>query len=342
MKFLIVRLSSLGDIIHSLPLVNQIKQFDPNAKIDWLVGKGGYELLSLIPELDTVYPLSFNSLRLIQKQKYDYVIDVQGLFKSSLISKFCFGKKIAGFKQAREFAPIFYDIKVNGENLFNTTKHIVNLNLKLLSFLEKSSKSDENTPQIKFSIPKITNPDNENLLKVNSPSIIIFPAARWESKLWPLKHWYELIKDLSSDFSLYVCASSSDVVYLQPLLNDLIENNINFVNLVGKASFKDLIYLIQNTNLVIGLDSFGLHLASAIKNDFGKPDVIGIYGPTSPIRNGPYNLTGECFYLSSLVCIACRKKKCPLKHHACMNNIYPEELKKAVFSKLKIQAKVGV
>ena len=342
MRFLIVRLSSMGDIGHTLPLINGVKQIDCNSKIDWVAGKSGYELLKLIPDLDTVYTLGISSIKSIQKQNYDYVIDVQGLFKSALISKLSFGKKIVGFKKSREFSPLFYDLKIDSEDLFNTTKHIVDLNLKLLSCLE-NSQPEASTSKIKFSIPKITNPDNESLLKLNSPSVVIFPATTWKSKLWPMKYWYELIKDLSIDFSVYLCASNGDLVYIQSLLSlldNLKKNNINFFNLTGKTSFKDLIYLIQNTDLVIGLDSFGIHLASAIKNDFGKPDVIGIYGPTSPVRNGPYNLVNDCFYLSSLVCIACRKKRCPFKHHACMNNIYPEEIKKAVYSKLKIKTSV--
>ncbi len=82
------------------------------------------------------------------------------------------------------------------------------------------------------------------------------------------------------------------------------------------------------------MDSAGIHIASATNNDFGYPDVIGLYGPTSPHRSGPYNLLKNCLYLSDLECIACRKKQCPLGHHNCMNDIVPNDISKLINQKL--------
>ena len=93
MKFLIIKLSSLGDIIHSLPLIYKLRQSYPDAQIDWLTGEKGIELLSLIKEINNVYLLNLKNIFQIQKQKYDYVIDVQGLFKTGFLSKLCFGRK---------------------------------------------------------------------------------------------------------------------------------------------------------------------------------------------------------------------------------------------------------
>ena len=76
----------------------------------------------------------------------------------------------------------------------------------------------------------------------------------------------------------------------------------------------------------------GLHLASAVKNDYSSPEVIGIYGPTSPLRNGPYGAEKNCLYLQNLECISCRKKKCPLKHHKCMDEIVPDDVYKMICS----------
>ena len=331
MKFLIVRLSSLGDIVHSLPLVHKIRENFPDSKIDWLTGKPGFELLSLIPEINNVYKLNYKNILLIQKEKYDYVIDVQGLFKSAFLCKLSLGKKIIGFRNTREFADVFYDEKVNVGNLFKTKKHIVDINLELISSLPKNKSSE-----VRFLIPKIYESTSLDIVKSISQSVIVFPGTTWESKLWPMDYWYELIKKISKDFEVYVCGSSFDLNYISPLLNKLEAEKIKYKNHVSKTSIKDLIYLIQNSNLVIGMDSFGLHLASGIKNDFIKPDVIGIYGPTSPLRNGPYNLTNNCLYLSELECIACRKKRCPLGHHACMNNIIPSYVYDLIRTKLSV------
>lgn len=335
MKFLIVRLGSLGDVVHALPLVNVLRNRFPDSQIDWLVGKGAYELLTLIKPLNNVYPLTLKNLRLIQNQNHDYVIDVQGLFKSAFLSKISFGKQVIGFKNTRECADMLYDLKVDVGNLFKTKEHIVDLNLKLVSSITENDK-------VKFLIPKVNSPSTLGLLQKtidkkngkNLPSVLMFPGTRWESKLWSMDYWCELIKLLSKDFKIFIAASSSDLKYIQPLIDKLDLNRILYQNFVGETKITDLIYLIQNVDLVIGMDSFGLHLASAIKNDYGTPEIIGIYGPTSPFRNGPYKLLDNCLWMSELDCIFCRKKKCPLGHHKCMEDILPIDVINKVMSKV--------
>lgn len=329
MRFLIVRLSSLGDVIHSLPLVYLLKKNFPDSKVDWLTASGCKELLSLISEIDNVYLPS--DLSLVQSFKYDYVIDVQGLFKSALLSKLCFGKKTVGFKGAREFAHLFYDKKIDAGDLFNTTRHIVDINKELILWLLKSQ-----ITETRFLIPKINQPHNKGLFRnlEHEKAVVVFPGTRWESKMWEINYWFDLISDLSCDFQIYLCASANDLKYIGALTQRLNAAKIRYVDLTGKTTIVDLIFLLQNTKLVIGLDSFGLHLASAIKNDYNLPEVIGIYGPTSPLRSGPYNQTNNCLYLSELDCTPCKKKKCPLGHHNCMNSLIPVYVKEMAYSVL--------
>lgn len=333
MKFLIVKLSSLGDIIHTLPVLHALRKNYPHAQIDWLVGPKGFQLLELISEINNVYLLNFKNIFHIQKQNYDYVIDVQGLFKSALLSKLSFGKKLIGFKNTREFADIFYDEKVNVGNLFSTKKHIVDLNLELVSSL-----INNHNKEVKFLIPRIKKTslfEKQDLIRKDKlPSMVIFPATTWESKLWSFDYWYELIEKISNSFNIFICASRNEYQLINKLINKLDDNKVPYTNLIGKTNIKDLIYLLQNVDLVIGLDSGGLHLASTIKNDYGKPEVIGLYGPTSLFRNGPYKSLNNCLYLSELECISCRKKKCPLGHHNCMNNIVPQYVEDMILAKL--------
>lgn len=329
LKFLIVRLSSLGDIIHSLPLVWKIKKEIPEATVDWLVGPKGTGILSMIKEINTVYELSARSLTEIRKQDYDYVLDVQGLFKSALLSKMSNGKKVIGFKGTREFADIFYDVKVDVGDLFKTKEHIVDLNLKLLSEVFKSSDKE-----ISFLIPKV---ESENVSVESSalPKILLLPATTWKSKMWSLSYWKELILMLDKNYDLYLTASKSDLTFISELLNDLDKEKANYKNLVTKTNIKDLIYLMQNVDLVIGMDSGGIHLASAVKNDYKNLEVLGIYGPTSAYRNGIYSSNKANILLNSLFdndldCIACKKKVCPYEHNNCMNNITPEFIYKTI------------
>lgn len=316
MKFLIIRLSSLGDIIHTLPVLHELRTSYPDAQIDWLTGEKGIEILSLIKEINNLHIISPDIIKKLQKEEYDYVIDIQGLFKTALTGKLCMGKKLIGFKNTREFADIFYDEKIDVGNLFKTKNNIVDLNLKLIAGLSKSPQKS-----IKFLIPEIKT--SEVSISKDKKIALVFPATTWESKHWSLDYWYEVIKYLEKNFTVHILASKADIERLKNLFDRLDSNKINYNNLVGKTKIKDLIYLIQNSNLVIGLDSAGLHLASAINNDSGLPQVIGIYGPTSVYRNGPFNQLENCVYIKDLECMPCRKKTCPLKHNDCMGKLLP-------------------
>jgi ADP-heptose:LPS heptosyltransferase len=340
MKFLIVRLSSLGDIVHTLPIVHMIRSSYPNCQIDWLTKNQNRIFLSYIAELNTVYGLSAVDMLKLKNENYDYVIDVQGLFKSALLSKLVGGKKLIGFKNTREFADVFYDEKINAGELFKTDEHIVDLNLRLLSNIVECKES-----KVKFLIPKITEIKNkwlvENLNKIKQnekqASIAVFPITRWESKRWPLYHWIELIEKLSVEFNIYICGGFDDIDKLKRLFLVLDSALVPYVNLTGRTDIADLIYLMQNVDIVLGMDSFGLHLASALRNDYESPRVVGVYGPTSPMRNGPYGSEKNCLYLQNLECISCRKKKCPLKHHKCMDEIVPDDVYKMICSLMPLK-----
>jgi len=305
-------------VVHSLPLISRLRQNINVSKLDWLTGPKGIELLSLARGIDNVYLLNWKNIVKLRQERYDYVLDVQGLFKTGLIAKLINPKTVVGFKGTREFADLFYDIKVDAGKLFDTKKHIIDLNLELLSVIGSSP----NLPNGKelFSLPE---PDKTNLTS-SRKKVLILPSTTWASKLWGLNYWFELICYLEKSFDVSIAASKHDEEYLLPLIEKLKSQNVQFRNYIGKTNIQDLICLIQSMNLVIGLDSGGLHLASAIGYDFGNPQVIGIYGSTSVSRNGPYGFIQNCISLSELECIACRKKKCPLFHHKCMVELVPD------------------
>lgn len=309
-KFLIVKLSSLGDIVHTLPFANRLKELFSNSQIDWLIGKKGVELLSLIDGIN-VYELNLKNILRLRKNKYDYVFDVQGLLKTAFISRFI-GKNVIGFSKTKEPVQLLYDKKVN----VDFSKHIIDLNLSLLQAV-----SDSNISRVNFGISKVK---SKTVTLGKGKNVLILPTTTWASKMWSLNYWVRLIRDLSISFNVIISALKHESSYLEPLFNQLNSENIIYKNLVGKTSIRDLIYVIQNVDLVIGVDSGGLHLASAMKHDYGLPNVIGIYGPTSISRNGPYNMSENALTVKNLNCLGCWKKTCPLGHHKCMNDLVPE------------------
>lgn len=334
-KILIVRLSAIGDTIHSLPIAAALKNSYPDICIHWLVEPEQGFLLKDNPIIDKVIifdknsykkqGICFNTLKNIsklisnlKKERYDIAIDLQGLFKSGILTWLSSAKRKIGFKNTREFAEFFLSECINAGNMFDESEHVIQKNLKLAQYLGATDTS------IRFILPNI--PENVNnkvdslLNKINTnlPTMAILPATLWKSKHWPIKYWQELLKKLENKVNLIIIGSHKDMI----LANEITQNlqTETLYNLSGKTNLIDLIEIFNRTDIVIGVDTGTMHLAVAT----GKPKVISILGPTSAVRNGAFEQVNLYHQLS---CQPCNKKICPLKNNnymLCLNSIKPE------------------
>lgn len=293
-KLLILKLSSFGDIIHCLPVLTNLKDSFPNWQIDWLISESFSDLLEDHNQINKLYKLPKRSfqwlqtLKFLKKQKYDYVLEMQGLIKTSLIAKFINPKKIIGVVPFREKIGQF----LLTDKIYSDKSHIIERSAEVLKYFG------------------LKNPDLNNFGFSNQQSkktIICAPEARWKSKIWP--HWPQFIQKLKKEFSEYE-------IILLGSKSDTIEENI--IDLRGKTQLKDLPQIISQAELLIGSDSGLIHLASALHKK-----TLGIYGPTSPARTGPWN--GNFVWLNT-DCSPCHKRKCPLENEnnlKCLKQISP-------------------
>src|SRR3990170_6205174 len=286
-RILIVKPSSLGDIIHSLPVLWELRRLYPGAHIGWVVKEVWKDIIDDNPLLDEVIVLKkgvrgfYSAIRHIHGSGYDTVIDLQGLFRSSAISLLSGASERIGFSNARELAYLFYNHKVA---VPPGTIHAVE---RYLLAIEKlfSSQSPLNPPISPFSkgglrgigkkgrlnFPLYTDIEDfewvKDFLRANNlsnarPIIAVNPSARWEKKRWPISSYAALINQLIQELKagIIILGSKEDIPIAEEI-SSLVSGRPAVA--AGKTSLKTLTALLERVDLLVTNDSGPMHIAAA-------------------------------------------------------------------------------
>jgi heptosyltransferase I len=293
-RVLIVKLSSLGDLVHALPTIHCLKIGLP-ARITWVVNAIYAPLLQHAEDVDEVIafdrqrPLRglWAVVRELRRREFDLVIDLTGLFKSALISRLARGRLCLGPSSARELAWVFYDRQVGARDL---NRHAVERYLDVVRALE-ITEGDRAFP--------LTFPSWVPAADGTRPIVVLIPSARWSTKVWPVSQFAELADRLRRDGLQVVVVGGEP-----PAVKDLLAGLDGVIDLRGKTSLAELGGILQRADLVIANDTGPLHLAAAL----GRR-VIALMGPTDPRRTGPY---GDSHRVLSTwpLCSPCFSKVC--------------------------------
>lgn len=350
----------MGDIVHGLPAAAFLKERLPDLELSWLVEPPGMPLLAGNPVIDQVivFPKKKWQQQLrsvsgmsataaearqflgkLKTAKFDAVLDLQGLFKSSLLGFLSSANLRLGFKGTREGADRLLTHKLDVGDYFGHETHVVELNLRLADYAVKvlsGEVSDTNIrasaqsyvcDMVRFPLPAPpveTKQKIAELLKNNgikgSPIQIFIPGTTWKTKIWDPDNWIQFGK-------LCRLRYGNNIILIGGPSESEMNGNIarglesGVLDLTGKTSIVELIALFQESDIVIGADTGPLHLAAAV----GKPQVLAIFGSTPPLRNGPYG--PQCSTVSlKLDCQPCFEKICPLGTLACLKNLSPERV----------------
>lgn len=337
-KILIIRLTSMGDVIFTIPLACALKENDPNVKIGWLVAEKGLDVIKDNSCVDNCYlvplkewkkrPFSiqtfkefFQIIKEIRKEKYDIALDCQQMFKSLFLLLFCGAKRRITFKDARELSILggneFVKPKANFRD-FNY--HIVERNLDFARHLGIEPKSIDFSLPETFDVSKSKINDLIKYLDQSKPLVVISPATTWSNKHWNERNWAEVIDAICSKCNIIFTGTVADEQLVERILFKT-KGKLSFVNLVGKTNVDELRELFSLAKLVISPDSGSAHLAWASS----KPAVITIFTCTPPKRFGPYGDDEKYFAVSSNPsCKPCFKKKCQLKKDKNICRDYPQ------------------
>ncbi|MFO1462115.1 MAG: lipopolysaccharide heptosyltransferase II [Verrucomicrobiota bacterium] len=337
MKILILKPSSLGDVVQAIPVARLIKDHCPKAQVHWWLNSELVPLLEGDPGIDRIVPferrrwgrpsgllLAATEIRRLRKERYDWVLDLQGLARSALVGWLSNGGRFVGLDDPREGAPALHDISVPRPS---ETTHAVDWYLSVLPHLgvpvHRNFQWMQEYPAAAREVAAQAGD--------SGPVWIAFqPGARWENKRWPAAHFAELASKIlthNHDWRIAILGGKSDEglgAEIQRVAGS------RALDLTGKLSLPGMVEWIRRSSLLVTNDTGPMHVAAALQ----RP-VVGLFGPTNPARTGPYGQTDQTLRIQ-LPCAPCLKSHCNHREFmACLTRITPDRVFHAVRSRLE-------
>ena len=332
-----IRLSSIGDVIHCTPVARSLKIAWPDCKITWLVGEVAAELLKYNPYVDEIIvwsrekfekhlrsfefkkaKLMWTSLReQLSVRKFDVVLDIHGLFLTGMIAKLARTDRRIGMSQARELNSLFMT-----ETASPSGSHITDKYLGVLLPLGINGIDH----QMFLAISDTERGFADDFLAregIVPPErfVVIIPGTTWLSKNWPTDLFAQMIQILCKDFKIVMCGGKAEV----ELGNHIKEQaGVPIVDAVGKTGLLEMAALIEGAAVVIAGDTGPLHIAAAL-----MVPTVSIFGPTNPVTYAPLG-QGNAILVNNLPCSFCHKMNCPKGNNLCMSSITPQAVAEQV------------
>jgi len=332
-NILIVKLSAIGDVLHTLPALNAIRKHYPDASITWLVEEDAAPLIQGHKALDRVLvskrkrwlkalrSISFLNtikeiygfIKALRDTRYDMIFDFQALLKSGILIALARGQRRIGFGKGLEHMEHSYIFLNERVPAVDMEIHALTRGMMLLNAVGIP------TNEVEYKLP-VSDHDRKKiheLMKQHGINgvkslIVINPMAKWETKLWPSDRFTQLADKIISRYEVKIVftGSSEDRLSIDRIISDMKHRAIN---LSGKTTLMELAVLYEKAAFVISTDTGPMHLAAAV----GTP-VVALFGPTAPWRTGPYG-SGNKVVRIDMACSPCFKKQC--KTINCMRQI---------------------
>ena len=318
MKLLVVRTTSFGDIVHTFPALTDARRRIHDLVCDWLIEDTYAAMPGWHPAVREVIPVSMRgwrrapwinhppailaSLVRLRRERYDLVLDAQGLLKSAVLSRLARGP-CAGYdrRSAREpWAAALYHRKIAV-----TAQHAVDRNRELFAgALQYDIAADMdyglNPPQLAHSSPD------------EPPYLVFIPGTTWPSKRWPSRHWRELAAGAAGEgWRVRILSGTASELETARSIGRGLDN----VEPVGPPSLDDLAGLLRGARAVVSVDSGPGHLAAAV----GTPGV-SIYGATDPEVTGIRG-AAQVNLKADFECAPCLRHRCQFTDRG---QVYPD------------------
>ncbi len=335
-RLLIVKPSSLGDVVHALPTLAALRRRFPSSKLVWLVKWEWADVLEGNPDLDEVLAVDLSvqgwpaAIRAVREGRFDLVVDLQGLLRSAVLGWASGSATRVGFANGREGSPWFYTHCVP---VPDASMHAVDRYLLMARFLgaepEKPGPSAFCLPRDPAAEARVEALLAAAGVQAGTMLVALNPSARWMTKRWPAESFAAVGDWLQRQGGARVAVVGSgkersagdEVIRLM---------RTTPLDLVGKTTMKELIALLRRLRVFITNDSGPMHLAAAI----GTP-VIAPFGPTDPARTGPYG-EGHTILRSAVPCSPCFSRRCAnVVELECLTTIRPQEVIESAMKLLK-------
>ena len=339
-KFLLIKVSSLGDVVHALPALATLRTNHPSAYIAWLVEEPYRVLLHNNHDLDEIIVIRTrhwrknwtlktlgeirDTIALLRKRQFDIAIDLQGLIKTGLIALLSGAPQRLGLhrKNCRESLNALFSNK--RASFVEKGAHVVNIYLNLVRLAGGTKPAPQPQP---LEAPEETKAKVDVFFQENTdlsekPIVVINPGAGFPTKLWKLDRFAKLADRITAEqgFNVLLAWGPGEKEMAELISGLMTENSW----IAPKTSIQESIALFRHAALMISCDTGPLHLCAAM----GIP-TVSIFGPTDPGRNGPYGPNHQVVF-KKLPCSFCWKKTCAIKTHDCMEQIEVDEVFQAV------------
>jgi 3-deoxy-D-manno-octulosonic-acid transferase/heptosyltransferase-1 len=325
MKILIVKLSAIGDVIHTLPALCALRRHWPGAVIDWVVEEAAADLVRGHADLDRVIVSRrkrwirdlrhpgrrrgalaqidrfLAELRLV---RYDLILDFQSLLKSALVVVLARGRRKVGFGPGLEHMEHSYHVLTEKISPPGMEVHALRRNLMMVQALGVPA------GDVVYRLP-VAESDRQAVDRILIQAgldpacrpVAINPVAQWPTKLWPETRFAALADHLGDRYNvpLVFTGGPDDTASVGRILAAM---RRPAVDLSGRTSLTQLAGLYRRSRLVISTDTGPMHLAAAL----GTP-VVALFGPTAPWRTGPFG-PGHRVVRASAPCAPCFKRRC--------------------------------
>ena len=335
-SFLIVRLGSLGDVIHGIPVAAALRNEFPNGRIDWMVDPKYVELLDLVTVIDrriAVDPRAIKhgegrvrfrqTLRELREADYDAVIDLQGLLKSAMLARSVHGHRTIGFprKHLREpLARLFYtDAPDPGD-----ATHVIYKNLALLAPL----KVVDRRLRFPIDIRRTQTVEQVEARFGASGYVIVNPGAAWPNKQWPAERFGAVAAAVQRDFgwrSLVLWGPGE-----QEIAHAVVAAADGAAELSPPTTITDLVGIARHARMIVSGDTGPVHIAGAVDTP-----IVALFGPTRPERNGPWGLYDVAISRVDR-CSCVYERRCKVKER-CIDGISVAEVMSAVHRRASVR-----
>jgi len=336
-KILIIKFSSLGDIILSTAALRAIREKFPqeNFKISFLIGEESKDILLRSPYIDELLVCDLKNKdkglaglrgigRILRNKNFDIVIDLQNnrlshilTYLSGCINRYGYDNKKFAFLLNHTIK----DEKPSIDPVTHQFRILKMLGIDLLDNRLQLWPSSEDAKVVDELLNAQWLSEAQKIVGIN-----ISASPRWSTKRWPLEHLICLCQELElKDIRVVITGTQADLGFASLLINSL--KNTKIINACGKTTINELAVLIKRCHVFVSADSSPLHIASAVGTPF-----IALFGPTNPSRHLP---PGKDFIVinKNLNCSPCYKTKCRSKR--CMVGINPAEVLEAIMNLLK-------
>lgn len=327
-RILIVRLGSLGDLIHALPAAVALRDAFPHAEIDWVVERAHAELLAMVPAVSRVIVLGdrtaggwWTVIRELRARRYDLAIDLQGLVKSAALARFSGARRVVGFDRAglREPAARFlYSEHV----VVGDRRHVIEKNLALVHGL-----TSRPTIAVRFPLREPASPALEALREQGVKDFAVLnPGAAWPNKRWPPQSFAAIARMIHDTYGW------TPVVLWGPgeqaIAQAICDASGGVARSAPPTTLADLVAIARVSKLFVSGDTGPLHIAGAT----GTP-IVALFGPTSPARNGPWD--DRDVAISRYDSCACHyKRACHREGAWCLADITVDEVTRAITTRV--------